>query len=568
MPGSHSLGDILIHRKVIQQKQLQEALARQKQRGGVLGKILIEIGACAEDDVRAALAEQAGFQAIDLEQAEIPADVIRLVSGQMAVTYQIVPVAIEGNILSVAMSNPTDLQVIDDLRVLLGYEIKPIQSSETAIKKALEKHYAGHVESIEDIYAEMKNTNIEGLVAGVDDKVDLQKLQEIADAAPVKKFLNMILLQAIRDRASDIHFEPFENEFKIRYRIDGILYEMMPPPAHLGLALTSRIKVMANLDIAERRLPQDGRIYLSKGGAPVELRVSTLPTMVGESVVMRVLDRATVALELERVGMREDELRSFRELIKKPHGIILVTGPTGSGKTTTLYSALREVNTIDVKIITVEDPVEYDIAGVVQVEADDAAERTFANALRSILRQDPDIILVGEIRDRETASLAIEASLTGHLVFSTLHTNDAPTAITRLIELGVEPYLLAATLEAVIAQRLVRTICPKCRTTYQPSREELMELNLQDVAANWTFHYGKRCENCNKSGYKGRTAIFEMMVMHDDIRDMVVRQVSTNEIRKAAIRSGMRPLRQSGLLAIQDGLTTVEEVLRATQLGV
>jgi type IV pilus assembly protein PilB len=373
------------------------------------------------------------------------------------------------------------------------------------------------------------------------------------------------LLTAIKDQASDIHFEPFEDEFRIRYRVDGVLLETAPPPRQLSLAVTSRIKVMAELNIAERRLPQDGRIMLNHGGNPIDLRVSTLPTMFGESVVLRVLDRSVVSLDLERLGMREDELEYMRELIERPNGIVLVTGPTGSGKTTTLYSALNEANDVGVKIITTEDPVEYDLEGIIQVQMNEEIGVTYAACLRSILRQDPDKILVGEIRDLETAQIAIEASLTGHLFFSTLHTNDAASTITRLLDMGLEPFLVSATLESVVAQRLVRVICTKCKKEYRPEDASLMELGLmpEDVAGK-TFYYGEGCDHCNKTGYRGRNAIFEMLKPDQRIRELIVKAASTEVIRAEAMAAGMRTLRDAGILKVFDGITTIEEIVRAT----
>jgi type IV pilus assembly protein PilB len=395
--------------------------------------------------------------------------------------------------------------------------------------------------------------------------MDLEQLEKDVNAAPVVKLLNMILLTAIKDRASDIHLEPFEKEFKVRYRVDGVLYEMMPPPIQLARAVISRVKVMSNLDIAETRLPQDGRIELNIAGNPVDLRVSTLPTMYGESVVMRVLDRSNVSLDLEQIGLPTTDLETIRRLIAKPNGIILVTGPTGSGKTTTLYSCLAEANEPGTKIITTEDPVEYNIDGIVQVPINDEIGVTFAACLRSILRQDPDKILVGEIRDLETGQIAIEASLTGHIVFSTLHTNDAPSSIIRLVDLGIEPFLLTATVEAIVAQRLVRRVCSGCKTEYDPTDEMLMELELtrSDVAGR-TFFYGKGCKKCNGSGYKGRIALFEIMVMNDRLRDMILEGASTQELQLAAREDGMRTLRDSGLTHIYDGVTTIEEVVKET----
>jgi type IV pilus assembly protein PilB len=390
-------------------------------------------------------------------------------------------------------------------------------------------------------------------------------MKAAADSNPVRKLINLVLLQAIKDKASDIHFEPFEDEFKMRYRIDGVLYEMMPPPAHIAPAISSRIKVMANLDIAERRVPQDGRIELNVNNQPIDLRVSVLPTMFGESVVMRVLDRSNVSLDLDKVGLREDDAAVMRQLINKPNGIVIVTGPTGSGKTTTLYSALRELNDPSAKLITAEDPVEYDIDGIIQCQIKPDIELTFARILRAMLRQDPDTILVGEIRDKETAEIAVQASLTGHLVFSTLHTNDAPSAIARLLDLGLEPFLVTATLEGIVAQRLVRKICLNCREEYTPAEEQLMELELrtEDVTGQ-RFWYGKGCENCNNTGYRGRQGLYEIMLLDDEMRDMIIKHASTQVLRHESKKRGMRTLRQSGLLTIYDGVTSIEEVVRET----
>jgi len=390
-------------------------------------------------------------------------------------------------------------------------------------------------------------------------------LEADANAGPVVKLLNMILLQAIRDRAADIHLEPFEHEFKVRYRVDGVLYEMMPPPIHLARSVISRVKVMANLDIAETRLPQDGRIELNVGGNPIDLRVSTLPTMYGESVVLRILDRTNLALDLEKLGFRPDELGAFRELVAKPNGIILVTGPTGSGKTTTLYSVLMEANSVDVKIITTEDPVEYDLEGVVQVQVQEEIGLTFADCLRSILRQDPDKILVGEIRDIETAQIAVESALTGHIVYSTMHTNDAPSSVTRILDLGLEPFLIAATLEGVIAQRLARRTCVQCKTPYDPTEQELYELELTVTETQGReFFFGKGCKACNGTGYRGRVALFEMMLVNDRLRDLIMNAASTAELRAVAREDGMRTLRDSGLLHIYDGISTIEEIVKET----
>ena len=411
----------------------------------------------------------------------------------------------------------------------------------------------------------MDQGDIEVLDDSRHDMMDMDQLEQDVNAAPVVKLLNMVLLSAIKDRASDIHLEPFEKEFKIRYRVDGVLYEMMPPPIQLARAVISRVKVMANLDIAETRLPQDGRIELNISGRPVDLRVSTLPTMYGESVVMRVLDRGQVSLDLENIGLRQKDLDLLRKLIIKPNGIILVTGPTGSGKTTTLYSCLNEANDPTTKIITTEDPVEYNIDGIVQIPINEEIGVTYAACLRAILRQDPDKILVGEIRDLETAQIAVEASLTGHIVFSTLHTNDAPSSMIRLVDLGIEAFLLTATVEAVVAQRLVRRVCLECKVEYEPTDEMLMELELtQSDVQGRTFFYGKGCRECNNSGYKGRVALFEIMQMSDRLRDVIMTGASTQEVQKLAREEGMKTLRDAGLIHIYDGVTTIEEVVKET----
>jgi type IV pilus assembly protein PilB len=463
------------------------------------------------------------------------------------------------------MAKHDNYQALDDLRQLMGYTVEAVLADPDAIDKMIAKHYKAGVEDIKNLMDELSSdAELKGL-ANRGESLDLETIKGAADSNPVKKLINLVLLQAIKEKASDIHFEPFEGEFKMRYRIDGVLYEMQPPPAHIAPAISSRVKVMANLDIAEHRMPQDGRIELNVNNNPIDLRVSVLPTMFGESVVMRVLDRGNVSLDLDKLGMREDDLHGIRQLIHKPNGIVIVTGPTGSGKTTTLYSALRELNDPSSKLITAEDPVEYDIDGVIQCQISTAYELTFGKILRSMLRQDPDVILVGEVRDKETAEIAVQASLTGHLVFTTLHTNDAPSAIARLLDLGLEPFLVTATLEGIVAQRLVRRICASCKTEYTPTEEQLMELALrpEDVTGK-TFYYGKGCEVCNNTGYKGRMGLYEIMTFDDDLRDKIVQHASTQVLRNEAKKRGMRTLREGGLMAIYDGITSIEEVVRET----
>ncbi len=556
------IGQIFKEMGLVTEYDIQQALAKQKETGEAIGQILVGTGQVTEVDLSRALAEQAGLEFIDLEKVEIPPEVIELVDQATVDTFQIMPVEFDGSTLVVAVSRPDNLSVLDDLRFSLPEvsNFKAKVANEDQVKKAIEVYYQDGASNMDELLAGVGTAAMEG---GESD--DLAQLEADANAGPVVKLLNMILLQAIRDRAADIHLEPFEHEFKVRYRVDGVLYEMMPPPIHLARSVISRVKVMANLDIAETRLPQDGRIELNVGGNPIDLRVSTLPTMYGESVVMRILDRTNLALDLEKLGFRPDELGAFRNLVAKPNGIILVTGPTGSGKTTTLYSVLMEANSVDVKIITTEDPVEYDLEGVVQVQVQEEIGLTFADCLRSILRQDPDKILVGEIRDIETAQIAVESSLTGHIVYSTLHTNDAPSSVTRILDLGLEPFLIAATLEGVIAQRLARRTCIQCKTPYDPTEQELYELELTATETQGReFFFGKGCKACNGTGYRGRVALFEMMLVNDRLRDLIMNAASTAELRAAAREDGMRTLRDSGLLHIYDGISTIEEIVKET----
>jgi type IV pilus assembly protein PilB len=531
----------------VHEGMIQEALAVQRKDGGQIGKILVRLGHITESQLLLALGKQAGLEVVDLRKTPPDPDLVGRVDKQMAEMFQICPVRRDGDAIVVAIADPANVSVLDELRFLLNSDVRAAIADADQIREALKGGKGTSEEELRRAAAEAKES------------------EDAANSAPVVKLLNFIILQAVKDKASDIHLEPFEQDFKVRYRVDGILYELEPPPMHLAIPLISRVKVMAGMDIAETRLPQDGRIDMTIQGRSVDLRVSTLPTMFGESCVMRILDRTVVSLDLSQVGLRADELATFRGFLQRPHGIILVTGPTGSGKTTTLYSALNEANDPSVKIITTEDPVEYDLAGIVQVQVNEEIGVTYSRCLRAILRQDPDMILVGEIRDRETASIAIEAALTGHIVFSTVHTNDAPLAVTRMVDIGVESFLLAATLEGIVAQRLVRRVCTGCKVFYDPSDEVLMELGLRasDVAGK-QFAYGKGCDNCHFTGFRGRTALFEILLLSDRIREMIMDGAATDAIRAAAKEQGMRTLRESGLLAIFDGVTTVEEVLRET----
>ncbi|MHC4983329.1 MAG: GspE/PulE family protein [Planctomycetota bacterium] len=561
------LGRVLVKMGKITRDQVHEALAVQKGKGGPLGQILIDLGYIDERVRMLALAYQAGMEYVDLQSVEVDEEVIKQIPAQMAKAYKIVPVDYDegANHLVIALASADNFRATDDLRTLMGYRITPRITEPEQMEAALMKYYEVEPESIGELINEIAGDEQLSLLENRGESIDLETIREMADASPVKRLVNMVLLEAIRNRASDIHFEPFEDEFKMRYRIDGLLYEMMPPPRSIAVAVASRIKVMANLDIAERRMPQDGRIELFVNGAPVDLRVSVLPTMFGESVVMRVLDRSQVSLDIEKLGMRDDDMRIFRRLISRPNGIVIVTGPTGSGKTTTLYSALRELNDIATKILTAEDPVEYDIDGLVQVQIREDIGLSFARCLRHFLRQDPDIILVGEVRDLQTAQISVQASLTGHLVFTTLHTNDAPSSIARLLDLGLEAFLITSTLEGIVAQRLVRTICPRCKEEFEPTADMLMELGLtpEDVAGR-KFYHGAGCDYCRGTGYSGRVGIFELMLLDDELRDMIMAHRSTNVIREAARKRGMRTLRESGLLAIYDGVTTIEEVVAQT----
>lgn len=559
------LGRVLTKMGAVTREQVHEALAIQKTRRVPIGQLLVELGYCDQPTVDAALAGQAGMAYIDLTGVEISDEVRDAIPAENARAYQVVPLEYDpkGRKLKIAMKSPDNFRAVDDLRLLMSFDVQAVVASADLIDSMLTKYYSKS-ESMMDVVSALASDNKFADIANRGASIDLDAVMEAAEDNQVIKLLNLVLLQAIKDRASDIHMEPFEHEFKIRYRIDGVLYEMVPPPKHLGPAITSRIKVMANLDIAERRLPQDGRIELSVSGNPIDLRVAVLPTIYGESVVLRVLDRSNVQLKLDKIGFRDEELTKFRALIKRPNGIVVVTGPTGSGKTTTLYAALAELNDIETKILTAEDPVEYDIDGLCQVQINDEVGLTFAKALRSFLRQDPDVILVGEIRDLETAQIAVQASLTGHLVVTTLHTNDAPSSIIRLIDLGMEPFLLTATIEGVVAQRLVRTLDSSVKEAYLPSEEELMELNLRpDQIKDRTFFRPGKSKEIG-GGYRGRMALFEIMGMDDQLRELVMKEASTAVLREHARRRGMRSLRESGLLAIYEGLTTIDEVVRET----
>jgi type IV pilus assembly protein PilB len=568
--GERKIGQVLVDLGFIDEDQLWEILDESKNTGVQLGQAALSRGLITEEQLFQALAERHGLKIANLEELKPQAEAMAIVPETMASVYKVMPVTVQQGVLTVVIGDPASLAGLDDLRNFLGVkEVHALLAPPKLLEEATQKAYTDKPdETILDIIQEMetdKRLSSRSMGGRGETSIDLESLMEIQDAAPVRKLLNMVMLLAIKDRASDIHFEPFEDEYKLRYRCDGVMMELVPPPRHLATAISSRIKVMANLDIAERRLPQDGRIELNVGGNPVDMRVSVLPTMFGESVVIRVLDRTVVHLDLNRIGMQADILKPFRELIHKPNGIVLVTGPTGCGKTTTLYSALNELNEVTDKIITTEDPVEYEIDGIIQVPINSDIGVTFANSLRAILRQDPDKILVGEVRDLETAQIAVQASLTGHMVFSTLHTNDAPSSITRMRDMGVEPFLITATVEGILAQRLVRKICEDCRTEFEPSVDMLMELNLRpDEARGKKFYYGRGCPRCNNTGHRGRCGIYELLIMNDEIRDLISQGASTDQLRKACISQGMSTLRDAGLNAVFSGVTSIEEVARET----
>jgi Type II secretory pathway, ATPase PulE/Tfp pilus assembly pathway, ATPase PilB len=551
---------------LIDDLQYEEVLGEFKRTGKPIIQILQDFSIMDLDNVLQVMADHLGTRVVSLRDSDLPPQVIQSVPAKAARMYQCLPVFLQDGSLQVALVDPLNPQHLDQLGFVVKQSLQLVVADPTAVQKLIEKYYPEESESVSDILAELgadKEIAREVDAAAASD--DTTMMVGLANEAPIVRFVNLVLLQAIQDRASDIHFEPFETEFRIRYRVDGALYEMSPPPKHLALPVTSRIKVMANLNISEKRMPQDGRINFSMGNRQVDMRVSTLPTQFGESIVLRVLDRSAVNLEIESLGLPKFIYDYITEAVQRPNGIFVATGPTGCGKTTTLYSCLRRVNTIDSKLLTAEDPVEYDIEGIMQVAINESVGLTFSKALRSFLRQDPDVIMVGEMRDLETAQISIQASLTGHLVLSTLHTNDSPGAVTRLIDMGVEPFLISSTLVAVLGQRLVRTICKNCRTPFEPTESQLGMLNLSPHdLGDKVFYYGRGCANCNDTGYKGRKGIFELLVINDALRTLVNERAPTVVIRQKAVELGMVTLREDGLRGIFDGDTTIEEVVKYT----
>ncbi len=557
---NQTLKDILIANECCTEEQLAEVVEEHERTGTPLQELLVDFGILTKEEILEQIAHGLGTEVIDLSSMEIPEDVINLVTPANARMLGVVPVSYDGSTLYAALRSPLNYQVADEMRFIFGHDVNILVAPEEQVEKALEKYYPEDDASAASVLAEMDMQDL----ADVDEN-DEDSITSAANDAPIVRFVDAVMYQAIKDKASDIHFEPFENEFKIRYRVDGALYEMAPPPKNLAIPVISRVKILSGLNISERRRPQDGKIQLKIAGKPIDLRVSTLPTQFGESVVLRILDRSVVNLDLDVLGINEDVLEKIRDMISRPNGIFIVTGPTGSGKTTTLYSALKEINRIEDKILTAEDPVEYDLEGIIQLPINEAVGMTFDRALRAFLRQDPDIIMLGEIRDIESGQMAVQAALTGHLVFSTLHTNDAAGAVTRFVDMGVEPFLITSALIGILAQRLLRRVCPKCKTAFRPSDHDLkmLELERSDVGENM-FYYGKGCPYCNNTGYKGRKAITELLVMNPKINDLILANAPTIAIREKARELGMVTMREDGVRAILNGETTMEEVLKYT----
>ncbi|MGZ4961707.1 MAG: GspE/PulE family protein [Limisphaerales bacterium] len=561
---SNPLLDLIKSQSLLDDLQLEEVTQEHLRSGKPITEILSDFGLIDQDMQLQIIANHLGTEVVTI--GEIPADAIKAVPADAARMYRCMPLAVFDSTVQVALADPLNPAIADELAFVVRKEIIPVVAHPKEIEKAISRYYGDAQDSVSDILKELgSDGDLAKEVAEANASGSANDITTVANETPIVRFVNLVIFQAVQDRASDIHFEPFEDEFKIRYRVDGALYEMSPPPKHLALPVISRIKVMSNLDISERRLPQDGRISMNLGNKPIDLRVSSLPTQFGESVVLRVLDRSAVNLDLANIGLPKNINEYINEAILQPNGIFVVTGPTGSGKTTTLYSALRTINTIDSKLLTVEDPVEYDIEGIMQVSVNEAVGMTFGKALRAFLRQDPDVIMLGEMRDLETSQIAIQASLTGHLVLSTLHTNDAPGAVTRLVDMGVEPFLISSTLMAVLAQRLVRTICKNCRTPFEPTESQLSMLNLSphDIGDKM-FYYGRGCSTCHDSGYKGRKGIFELLQISEAIRLLINERAPTVVLRQKAVELGMVTLRDDGLRGIFDGDTTIEEIVKYT----
>ncbi len=561
------LGDILLEERLLMPEQLSQALHEQRRTGRPLAVILIDSGLVSEEDIVITLSEQLGIPHLRVEVYDIPAEIIAEVPESIARRYHLIPVAKTGNSLTIAMADPLNIVAIDDVRMLTGYEIETVVSLDSEIKKAIDKYYGGaDAEEMEDYEDILRDAQAETVTLLEDEQdVDIGSLKEKVEQAPVIRLVNLTLVNAIKEGASDIHIEPFEKEVRVRLRVDGMLREVQSPPKSLQAAVASRVKILSELDIAERRVPQDGRFRIRYEGREIDFRVSTLPTYFGEKVVLRILDKGSLALDLENLRFEKQPIEDLRDALSRPNGIILVTGPTGSGKTTTLYSALHGLNKPDVNIVTVEDPVEYELHGINQVQTKAEIGLTFASGLRSILRQDPDIVMVGEIRDEETADIAVKAALTGHLVLSTLHTNDAPGAITRLIDMGMEPFLISSSLLLAAAQRLVRKICTECKRPYRVPEQVLQRAQFKlEPGEAVTIFKGEGCSRCGETGYKGRVALLEALKVTENIQDLIMASTSSGEIKRAAVENGMLTLRQVGLMKVRAGETSLEEALRVT----
>jgi type IV pilus assembly protein PilB len=570
---SSRLGEILVRDSLITADQLKQALDYQKKEGGRLGTCLVKLGLVSDEDITAVLSRQYGVPSINLKFYEVDPSVIKLIPQETAVRYQIVPLSRVGSTLTIAMTDPTNVFAMDDIKFMTGFNVEPVVASETAIAEAISKFY-GSVESGEELDRVMKDLAGDEAaleLAQEEADMDLASLEKAAEEAPIIKLVNLILTDAVKRGASDIHVEPYEKELRVRFRIDGVLQTVMTPPLKLKDAITSRVKIMSKLDISEKRLPQDGRIMMKyvKEGKKKELdfRVSTVPGLFGEKIVLRLLDKENLRLDMTKLGFEPESLAKFEKAILRPYGMVLVTGPTGSGKTNTLYSSVARLNTVDTNIMTAEDPVEFQLAGINQVQMKEQIGLNFASALRAFLRQDPNIILVGEIRDFETAEIAVKAALTGHLVLSTLHTNDAPSTISRLMNMGIEPFLVATSVNLIAAQRLVRRICSQCKEAMNITPQALLDAGFTaEELKNTTVYHGRGCGSCNNSGYKGRVGLYEVMEINDELRELILVGASALELKKKALETGMITLRRSGLMKIAAGLTTMEEVIRETVL--
>jgi type IV pilus assembly protein PilB len=567
------LGEILLKESLITQDQLQKALEFQRSNGGKLGSCLTKMGFITDDDITGVLSRQYGVPSINLKFYEIDPNVIKLIPQDTALRYQVIPLSRVGSVLTIAMTDPTNVFAMDDIKFMTGFNVEPVVASESAIGEAITRFYGGSDGDSEELSKMMKDLveDEELELAAEEAELDAASLEKAAEEAPIIKLVNLILTDSVKRGASDIHLEPYETEMRVRFRVDGMLQTVMSPPLRLKDAMTSRIKIMAKLDIAEKRLPQDGRIMIKyrADGKKKELdfRVSSVPTLYGEKIVMRLLDKENLRLDMTKLGFEPESLKKFERQILKPYGMVLVTGPTGSGKTNTLYSSVSRLNTVDTNIMTAEDPVEFQLGGINQVQMKEQIGLNFAAALRAFLRQDPNIILVGEIRDFETAEIAVKAALTGHLVLSTLHTNDAPSTISRLMNMGIEPFLVATSVNLICAQRLVRRICANCKEELEVPEQALVDAGYSPEEAKKTkIYHGKGCQTCNKGGYKGRTGLYEVMEINDELRELILVGASALELKKKAIEQGMITLRRSGLIKVAAGLTTMEEVLRETVL--